>query len=238
ITSGLLRALQDKGLQDIVEWQDTGRVVSVHDFINGFGAGAGQSLNDPAQDNPPILFPEVHFYTNDSWPVIRGAASAKGFPIVLMNRYSNGAIYLLNIPENIGDLYNLPQGVIAQMKRYIQQDFPVRVESAPHVALFAYDNNAFVVESFRPDETSAMIFVATDGTQLRNLMTGNVVTAATEPPPTPGERATADRGLASPPHTNFSVTIEPHSFLVFGVEPAAASPASSKLVAPIREREQ
>ncbi len=69
--------MQDKGLSDIVEWQATGRTVLVHDFLNGFGAGSGSSLNDAAHDNPAVLFPEIHFFTNDSWPIIRGVAGAK-----------------------------------------------------------------------------------------------------------------------------------------------------------------
>ena len=63
----------------------------MHDFVEGYGAG-GQSLNDPAT-GAAVLFPEIRFYTNDSWPLIRGVAASKGFPIVLMDRYSRGVIY-------------------------------------------------------------------------------------------------------------------------------------------------
>jgi hypothetical protein len=130
--------------------------------------------------------------------------------------------------------------VITQVKRYVQQGFPVRLESAPHVALFAYDNNAFVVESFRPDEVRTTIAVASDGMQLRNLMTGQIVSAAPEPPPTPRERFMASRGFVPPPHTNFSVLIEPHSFLVFGIEPAATSPVQvpAKAASPAQRRKR
>lgn len=216
ITSGLLRALQDRGIQDIVEWYATGNHVLVHDFFNGYGAGAGQSLNDPRHDNAPVLFPEIHFYTNDSWPIIRAAASAHGFPIVLMNHYANGTIYLLDIPDNLGDLYNLPQGVITQVKRYLQQDFPVWLESASRVALFAYDNNSFVVESFRPEETVATVSLASGGVQLRNLLTGAIVRAEPEAPRGPDGHS----GVQPRPHSDFRLTVEPHSWLVLGVEPA------------------
>ncbi|HEY1962628.1 MAG TPA: hypothetical protein VGG69_09430 [Rhizomicrobium sp.] len=238
ITSGLLRALQGHGFQDIVEWYTTDNPMLVRDFYDGFGAGAGQSLNDPKHDNTPVLFPEIHFYTNDSWAIIRGAASAKGFPIVLMNHYSNGTIYLLDIPENMGDLYNLPEPVLTQIKRYIQRDFPVRVESAPQVALFAYDNNTFVVESYRPDETTTTVSVASAGLQLRNLLTGEIITAALEAALTPRERFIASRGVQPPPHTDFSVKIEPHSFVVFGIEPASAhsAPAAPNTPSPRRRR--
>ena len=226
ITSGFLKAMQGRGIEDIVEWQDTGRVAAVHDFINGFGAGSGESLNDPGRDNPAILFPEIRFYTNDSWPIIRGAASAKGFPIVLMNRYSQGIVYLLNVPENIGDLYNLPQGVTTQIKRYLQQDFPVRIESQSRVALFAYDNNTFVVESFLPQETDVKIVVAGEGRQLRNLLTGAVLKAL--PAPRAAVQGRFYRGaVQGTAETDFTTKIEPHSYLVFGVEAATARTAAS-----------
>jgi hypothetical protein len=203
ITTGLLRALQGKGIEDVVEARDTGRVVSVRDFVNGYGAGNGESLND-AQGSPPVLFPEVQFYTNDAWPIIRGVAADKGFPVLLMDRYSQGILYVLAIPENQGDLYNLPQGVITQIKTYVQQDFPVRIDAPARVSLFAYDNGTFVVESFRPGETAVGISVAGAHVRLRNLETGEVVGGQPEP--------------RAPGRTGFQVNVQPHSFLAFKVE--------------------
>ena len=223
ITSGFLRAMQGKGIEDIVEWNDTGRVAALHDFYNGFGAGNGTSLNDAAHDNPPVLFPEIHFWTNDSWPIIRGAANAKGFPVMLMNRYSKGVVMLLTIPDNIGDLYNLPQGLLTQIKRYIQQDFPIRVEGPARVALFAYDNGTFVVESFLPGEADVRIVAAGDGKQLRNVATGAIV-AALPPPPPPVQGRFYRAVVQGPPQSAFAVHVEPHSFLAFRIEPASAAP--------------
>ena len=80
VTSGLLRALQDKGIKDIAEAEDTGRTVFIRDFMGGFGAGKGASLNDPKQDSPAVLFPEIRFFTNDMWPVVRGVAAAGDSP--------------------------------------------------------------------------------------------------------------------------------------------------------------
>jgi hypothetical protein len=215
ITSGLLRALQDKGIRDIVEWNDTGNFAAIHDFLNGFGAGNGISLNDADHDNPAVLFPEIHFYTNDSWPIIRGVAHDKGFPIMLMNHYGRGTIYLLNIPENMGDLYSLPQGVITQIKKYVQADFPVRIDSPAKVALFAYDNKTFVVESFLPTVAKVNISVAGAGRHLRDL-TGDASVASVAPPENP--MAHFRHPYSEPPRTNFPVTLAPHSYRVYRIE--------------------
>jgi hypothetical protein len=216
ITSGLLRALQDKGIKDVAEWETTGRVLSIHDFLNGFGAGNGTSLNDPKHDNPAILFPEIRFYTNDSWGIVRGVAGAKANPILLMNRYSKGVLYLLTIPENQADLYNLPQGAITQIKHYLQRDFPVRIDSPPLVSLFAYDNDTFVVESFRPTQTPVNVSVPGATVKLRDLATGKLVAGRQPPPPATDRRGR--RRYEEPPHTIFPVNIQPHSYRAFRIE--------------------
>ena len=216
ITSGLLRALQDKGIKDVAEWEDTGRVLSIHDFLNGFGAGNGASLNDPKHDNPAVLFPEIRFYTNDSWGIVRGVAGAKGDPILLMNRYSKGVIYLLTIPENQSDLYNLPQGVITQIKQYLQRNFPVQIDSPPLVSLFAYDNNAFVVESFRSTRAPVNITLPGAEVKLRDLTTGKLIVGH-QPPPAPTDRR-GRRRYEEPAQMIFPVQIEPHSYKAYRIE--------------------
>jgi hypothetical protein len=92
ITSGLLCALQDKGIEDIAEWRCTGRKMAVHHYLEGYGAGRGTNLDEPGGNARDILFPEIHFYTNDSWALVRGVASSKAVPILLMNRYSHGIL--------------------------------------------------------------------------------------------------------------------------------------------------
>src|SRR5579871_737057 len=212
VTSGLLRALQDRGIEDIAEVAPTGRVVAIRDYMSGFGAGNGQALTDPKQPSPAVLFPELHFFTNDTWAVVRGLAGAKGFPIVLMNRYSKGIFYVLAVPENAADLYNLPVGVTSAIKSYLLQDFPVRIDAPAQVALFAYDNGAFVVESFRAEDTEVGVSVAGD-TRVTNALTGEALKEAAAPAST-DRRRPADR-----PRTFFKVAVPPHSYLVFRTAP-------------------
>ena len=215
VTSGFLRAMQDRGFKDIAEWETTGNVASIHDFLNGFGAGNGNSLNDPKHDNPAILFPEVRFLTNDSWGIIRGVAGSKGFPILLMNRYSKGVITLLTIPENVADLYNLPQGAITQIKHYLQRDFPVQLDAPPLVSLFAYDNDTFVVESFKAGTAEVNISIAGANMKLRDVTTGKLVAMQKPPKVAPDPRR---RAYQEPSRTVFPVKIAPHSYQVYKIE--------------------
>jgi hypothetical protein len=154
VTSGFVKATQDpkrkdRGFGDLLDVYTTGEQVSLNDYYNGYGAGNGESLRDDPKTTPrDVLFPELHYFTNDAWPIIRGVSGARGFPILLMNRYSKGILYVLNIPSNIGDLYSLPPGVMNNVKKYLLADFPVRIEAPPGVSLFTYDNGAYVIQSF------------------------------------------------------------------------------------------
>ena len=208
ITSGLLNALQGKGIENIVELQVTGRKVALRDFIGAYGAGRGVNLNEPNAVNTGIVFPDIRFYTNDSWPLIRGVADAYGVPVLLLNRYSRGVLYVLNIPDNPGDLYELPQPVMKAIRGYLQADFPVRLDSPARVSLFAYDNDTFVVESFRSQPATVGVFVTGGHTKLHDVLTGEEVSA--------GAAGAAQGGPpGEAPRTAFNVQIPPHSYRVF-----------------------
>ncbi len=168
VTSGFLEATEDGGFGQVAEWHTTGHIIAIDQYFVGFGAGNGAELKEPGKAKS-ILFPEVRFYTNDSWGIIRGVAAAKGFPIVLMNHYSKGTLYLWTMPENFGDLYNLPQPMITRLKQFLFADAPVQIDAPDHVALFTYDNGAFVVENFRDD-------VARIGVQRRGQIETETIT--------------------------------------------------------------
>jgi len=168
VTSGFLAAMQGKGFEDLAEWQATGHKIAIDRYFDGFGAGNGTELKE-AGKTAPVLFPEIRFYTNDSWGIIRGVAAAKGFPIVLMNHVSKGTLYLWTMPENFGDLYNLPQPMVTRIKEYLFADTPVRIDAPDHVALFTYDNGAFIVENYRDD--SARVGIVRNGQATRSTVT-------------------------------------------------------------------
>ena len=222
ITSGLLHALQGHGIEDIVELEDTGRRIAVHDFLEGYGAGNGTSLNDPGVTGRDILFPEIRFYTNDSWTLLRGVASAHGIPILIMNRYSRGILYVLNIPDNIGDIYGLPQAAINVIRTYLQGDFPVRIDAPAQVSLFAYDNGSFIVESFRPGPVRVRVSVTGVHQKLTDALSNEAINADADPGVELQARTDAQlRDPDATARTSFTVEIAPHSYRVFRASPGS-----------------
>jgi hypothetical protein len=166
ITSGLLKALQRKGIEDIVELEYTGRTVSTREF---FGRGLS------ARSESDILIPEIRYATNDSWEVVSALTSparTTGTPILHSAKYSKGVLYVLTIPQAQGDLYSLPADVLTAIRNVVCRDMYVRLEAPSQVSLFVYDNDTFIVESFRESTGTARIVTDRRITGLRDVVTG------------------------------------------------------------------
>ena len=210
ITSGLLHALQHKGIEDVAEITYSGLPITARHYYGTFGPHGGGDLDVPGHDNPPVIFPQIHFYTNDTWPLIRGEDSANSVPILLSTGYGRGELYVLNVPANMGDLYALPQPALDELRGWLAARFPLRIAAPARVSLFAYDNHTFIVESYRASPATVRVFVKAGATKLVDLASGQSVLPAPEsvPGPTPDERN----------ETSFVVQLPPHSYRAFEIQ--------------------
>jgi hypothetical protein len=171
-------------------------VVAATEYVEGFGFGGGTLLGH----SKPILFPLIHFYTNEEWAVLRGIASQAGVPLLLMDRYGKGELYVVAVPEEMNDLYALPAPVLNALRRYLTPDLPVRLEGPSQVSLFEYGNGTFVVESYL--DHPAAVRVIGSFAHLTNLTTG--AAADGEPVATAGQQ-----------QYGYELQVEPHSILGF-----------------------
>jgi hypothetical protein len=206
ITSGLLRALQDKGIEDICELQFTGRKAAVTEFQGPRGRPIGT-----AKLPTGILIPEIDFLTNDAWMLVTGIADGNGYPILLMDRYSKGTLYVLTIPDNFNDLYNLPPEVLAAIRSVVLRDFPVIADAPAQTSLFAYDNHSFIIESYLPTPSYVTLEVAGGFTHLRDLQTGQILTGRPRPANF-GPSTRPNRAPTGPPRQFFTIQLAPHSY--------------------------
>ncbi len=205
ITSGLLRALEGKGIDELVELRYNPSPIPVTSFIGAFGPGAGTDLGTTVK---PVLFPQIRFYTNDAWPVIRGISDNNLFPLLLSDNYGTGHLFVLTIPDNPADLYLLPEPTLNALRSYITASFPARLEAPAQVSLMAYDNGSLIIESFR-DEPAAVTLLA-DARTLTDLQTGKVING-TAIPVTRREAHGPNAGAKMA----FKINLQPHSYLAF-----------------------
>jgi hypothetical protein len=219
MTSGLLRALQGHGIEDIVELRYTHRKFLAQGFFSGFGAGNGLALDQSGDLR--ILFPELDFITNDAWPVVRAVADDTTYPILLMDRYSKGTLMVWTMPDNMADLYLLPPTVTSAIKDQVMRNFPIQMDGPSRVALFAYDNNTFIVESYRSDAVDVSVSLTGNFTDVKDLVSGKAIVM--------------EKGMHGHTHSatenrsRFSIQLPPHSYRVFQAESDSMGPLAGKI---------
>jgi hypothetical protein len=211
ITSGLLKALQGRGIEDIVELECTDKKAVAKQFWRrrDFWDRSGSVY----QSKSEIVIPEIKYLTNDSWEEISCLTSGIGYPILHSADYAKSRLYVLTIPDNFGDLYNLPAEVLTQIKEVLMRDLYVRVNCPSQVALFVYDNDTFIVESFLPDTVDVRIVTDKRISKLRDILSGDEFSGEMLSPPQSrwGRQAGSDKIV-------FDVQIKPHSYRVFQCE--------------------
>ncbi|NDV82560.1 hypothetical protein D0T87_11300 [Bacteroides sp. 51] len=198
ITSSLLKAIPER-IADIAEL----RVTDLKAIINDFGNGAMTK---------DILIPQVRYYTNDAWEVVSAgrplSKGVSGFPILLRAGYSKGNLYVMTIPDDMGNLYDFPETVLNNFRKVLSQDLSIRIEAPSKVALFLYDNDTFIVESFMDEPVTIQIITNEETASLEDMLSGSKLESLPEVRPT-------NRWVQAEKVKKFRVTLMPHSYKVF-----------------------
>lgn len=194
ITSGLLAAIPEK-IADIAEL----RASDLKALVNDFGR-AGTADKD-------ILITQVRYQTNDAWDILSAGRplqkGVSGYPMLLRAPYSKGNLYVMTIPDDYGNLYDLPEGVLNAYRRVLSQDLDMYIEGPAKVSLFLYDNGTFIVESFRDEPVTIRLVTNKKIEAVKDMLKGTLVEKLPE-----NQRDHANRYL---------ITLMPHSYKVYEV---------------------
>lgn len=197
ITSGLLKAIPDK-IADICEL----RCSDLKALVNDFGQN-GKSSRD-------ILIPQVQYLTNDSWEVVSAgrplSGGVSGYPILHRALYSKGNLYVLTIPDDMGNLYDYPEGALNEIRRVMSEDLAFHLEGPSKVGLFLYDNNTLVVENFNDTPVNIRLDGSTAIKSLNDLEGKDVIKP---------ETVTTRNRNNTITENKFSLTLKPHSYRAF-----------------------
>ncbi|MEN3011277.1 MAG: permease [Dictyoglomus thermophilum] len=174
ITSGVLRRLRGKGIEEFTSIRYTDRKVNI-DFFAIDSAMIGFTKYVHSQE---VLFPVLEYYTNSSWPMVVGIKGERNFPILLKDFYGSGKLYVLNVPDNFSHIYNLPVEVLNEIRKIFMEKIGIYFEGESKLSLFLYNNNYAIVESFLPHRSeitlrfkdkSTKILLNPNGFKLINL---------------------------------------------------------------------
>ncbi|NJK87384.1 MAG: hypothetical protein HC906_16755 [Bacteroidales bacterium] len=200
ITSGLLKALQGKGIEQIAELRYTDRKSLASGFL------LGRTSIDTQNE---IIIPQIEYYTNDSWEVISAMDNGLGWPLLHRADYSKGNLFVLVIPDNFADIYALPEPVLNKIREVLSVDLPVFLNAPSQVSLFLYDNNTFVVHSFNNEPVDIQLVLKQNGLNIKDLSENTNLKKDEGKTSTQGNRNKL---------SYYSSTIQPHSFKVFKIE--------------------
>jgi len=199
ITSGLLKALENRGIKNIAEIEDTGRVAFVQTFQSGISM---------AQSDQPILIPQIGYATNDSWELVSAIAGDNGWPLLHDADYAKGHLYVLTVPENFADFYHYPENALNAIRRTLTPHLPVQLEGPSKVSLFVYDNDTFIVENFRDEPVDVTVALGLNRTAIEDVLSGESI--ATK------ERQSTGWGRQPKPESQIAgFKVAPHSFRTF-----------------------
>ena len=203
ITSSLLKSIPEK-IADIAEL----RASDLKALVNDFGR-AGKTDKD-------ILIPQVRYQTNDAWEMFSAGrpltGGVSGYPMLLRAPYSIGNLYVMTIPEDFGNLYDLPIGILNGFRQVLSKDLDIRIDAPAKVSLFLYDNGAFIVESFLDEPVTIMINARDGVDKITDILSGAVIEKL------PAEKTAGPFGYgfrADDKNNVFRVTLPPHSYRVF-----------------------
>ena len=203
ITTGLLKVIREQ-LSDVCELYCGDLKAIVSDF--GF---AGKSPRE-------FIIPQVKYFTNDAWEVVSAGrpltGGVSGYPILLRDTYSKGMLFVLTIPDDFGNLYDYPAGALNVIRRAMSKDVGAYIEGPAKVAFFPYDNRTMVVENFNDETVSLRVVVNSKITNLRNILTGELLQPADLPKPAPSWGRNRFFGYPDGA-TVFDISLPAHSYI-------------------------
>ena len=203
ITSGLLDALQNRGIRNLVNLEYTNRKANIGSFLL-----RGQIIESTEE----MLIPQIQYFTNDSWEIVSGMDDELGWPFLHQAKIANATLYLLVIPENFTDLYNLPVEVLNSIREIACKTHNVSIEGTSKVSLFLYDNNTFVLHNFNDEPVTINVLLKEKAENLSDLLTQEKTKLAHR------EAVTFWRRIYAPEKFTTSVELPAHSFRAFKIE--------------------
>jgi hypothetical protein len=196
ITSQLYKALLNRGIKELVELTYIDKKVLVDKF-----AVNKNYVETFSTSTIPILFNQMDIA--DGFEPIQCIAGSYRFPLLIgIPGLDNGHFYVLNIPENIGDLYNLPMEVLSEIRQVLMPDILVTLECPAQNSLFVYDNDTFIVQSYLRSTNICSLVVKKPNCKLINIMTDQCIA---------GDYTKGNK-------TFFELNLEPNSYKVFKIQ--------------------
>jgi hypothetical protein len=170
ITAGFFNECLERGIKDMTSVRPTGRTVSGSEYwVQPYGekrlvfAGAKE-----------IQLEALDYKTNASWCEVSIITDYNSFPILTHDFYGEGDLYILNVPNDFGDLCSLPKEVTGFINKVFANGSPY-IQSTPRTCMFLYDNDVIGIYSQKPYAEDVEIFLPVKHSAVRDIETGEEI---------------------------------------------------------------
>lgn len=201
ITSGLLKAIPEK-IAEVCEL----RCSDLKAIVDDFGR-FGKSRRE-------MIIPQVRYLTNDSWEVVSAGrplmGGVSGFPILHKAKYAGAYLYVLTIPDDMGNLYDYPDLALNEIRRVMSQDLDFYLEGPSKVSLFLYDNHTLIVENFNDEPVDVKLVNDTDFFNRLVSLDGDSTVE--------GQMEDMWIGWKKLSKKKFRLSVKPHSYIAYRYE--------------------
>ena len=203
ITSGLYEKLSGKGIEDILPLEVTGRKITTDTFTNsnfGFGNTGYVKASDP------VTLPHIAYNENDIWVLSSALTPFNSHPLLLCGTYGRSSMYILAVPDTPADLYKLPAQTLTLLRGEL--DLPVTLDCPGRAALFLYDGNSFILQSFLDRPENARVRINRAGASIHPLVETRAV----------GKRLFVSNLPSGENESVFNVLLMPGRYMAFRIE--------------------
>lgn len=203
ITTGFLRKTLDRGMRDMTTMRPTGRHVAGSSFMIENYNYTQASL---AEGKRPVQLEVLEYKNNSSWSDITMLVEDCNFPLMTEDAYGKGRLFILNVPDNFADLYQLPDAVWETIAKHLSMGQKVYLGGGAKFSLFAYNNNRYVIQNYKPIPAPCKVVVRGECKGIRNITTGEVITEKKELP-CPGHRMDSCAHIEEPSEAAYEVNV-------------------------------
>jgi len=93
--------------------------------VNALGLQAGRTTHGHRfEGTKDIVLPQLRYPTNDSWEEITALDGPNGYPLFHHADYGKGRLFVLTVPDNFADLYELPAPVLDHVRGVVSKGLP------------------------------------------------------------------------------------------------------------------
>ncbi|MBE5804552.1 MAG: hypothetical protein E7316_08590 [Clostridiales bacterium] len=154
VTSGFAKAMADRGIRQMTSVKVTDRKVSGTRYQL---TNLNVSTHNVHVADEPVLFTVMQHKNNATWYDVLLHVNEFSTPVMTEDQYGKGFLYILNIPDNYGDLYRLPREVIGAITKNFARKGQLYLTVNPKFSLFTYDNDTFCVYNLNEFKTQAEV---------------------------------------------------------------------------------